>query len=108
MKDTLRQITVIVTIIGTLIVNGLANALPLNGQNTGQISDRFQVYFVPAGYVFSIWGLIYIGLIAYAVFQALPSQKTNPRLEATGWWVALGGLANMAWIFLWHYEQFVG
>ena len=108
MKNTLRQISVVVVILATIIINALANALPLNGQNTGQISDRFQVYFVPAGYVFAIWGLIYIGLLAYAVFQALPSQKDNPRLQATGWWVILGGLANSMWIFLWHYEQFVG
>jgi hypothetical protein len=74
--------------------------------NTGQISDRFQVYFVPAGYVFSIWGVIYLGLIAFAIFQALPAQRQNPRLQATGWWICLGGLANSAWIFLWHYEQF--
>ena len=108
MKNTLRQITVVVVILATITINVLANALPLNGQNTGQISDRFQVYFVPAGYVFAIWGLIYIGLLAYAVFQALPSQKDNPRLQATGWWVVLGGLANSMWIFLWHYKQFVG
>jgi hypothetical protein len=107
-KDTLRQIAVIVVILATITINVLANALPINGLNTGQISDRFQVYFVPAGYVFSIWGLIYIGLIAYAVYQALPSQRENPRLQATGWWVVLGGLANSTWIFLWHYEQFVG
>ena len=106
MKDILRQIAVILTIIATLVVNGLANALPLNGQNTGQISDRFDVYFVPAGYVFSIWGLIYLGLIVFAIFQALPAQRENPRLRATGWWISLGGLANSAWIFLWHYEQF--
>jgi hypothetical protein len=106
MKDTLRQISVIVTILGTLIVNGLANALPLNGLNTGQISDRFHVYFVPAGYVFSIWGVIYIGLIAFAIFQAIPAQRENPRLRSTGWWISLGGLANSVWIFLWHYEQF--
>ena len=106
MKDILRQLTVIVTVIVTLIVNTLANALPLNGLNTGQISDRFQVYFVPAGYVFSIWGVIYLGLIAFAIFQALPSQRENPRLRAIGWWVSLGGLANSAWIFLWHYQQF--
>lgn len=106
MKDILRQIAVILTILITLVVNGLANALPLNGLNTGQISDRFQVYFVPAGYVFSIWGVIYLGLIVFAIFQALPSQRQNPRLQATGWWICLGGLANSAWIFLWHYEQF--
>ncbi len=106
MKNILRQISVIVTVLITLIVNGLANALPLNGQNTGEISDRFHVYFVPAGYVFAIWGVIYLGLIAYTIYQALPSQRQNPRLQATGWWVALGGIANSAWIFLWHYNQF--
>lgn len=106
MKDTLRQIAVIFSVLLTLVVNILANALPLNGLNTGQISDRFAVYFVPAGYVFSIWGLIYIGLIAYAIYQAMPKQRENPRLRATGWWIVLGGLANSAWIFLWHYEQF--
>jgi hypothetical protein len=106
MKDILRQISVIITVTITLVVNTLANALPLNGLNTGQISDRFNVYFVPAGYVFSIWGVIYLGLIAYAVYQALPSQRQNPRLRATGWWISLGGLANSAWIFLWHYQQF--
>jgi hypothetical protein len=106
MKDLARQIAVILSILITLTVNGLANALPINGLNTGEISDRFKVYFVPAGYVFAIWGLIYIGLIAFAIFQALPAQRQNPRLRATGWWIVLGGLANSLWIFLWHYEQF--
>ena len=106
MKDTIRQSIVILTVVATIIVNILANALPLNGLNTGEISDRFKVYFVPAGYVFSIWGLIYIGLIAYAIFQALPSQRKNPRLRQTGYLVAASGLANIVWLFLWHYEQF--
>src|SRR5512137_841457 len=107
MKDMLRQFSVLLTVLATLVINGLANALPLNGLNTGQISDRFHVYFVPAGYVFAIWGVIYLGLIAFAIFQALPSQRENPRLRAASWWVSLGGLANIAWLFLWHYEQFV-
>lgn len=106
MKDTLRQIAVIVTTLVMILVNGLANALPLNGLNTGEISNRFRVYFIPAGYVFSIWGLIYLGMLVFTVFQALPSQRENPRLRAAGWWIALGSLANSAWIFLWHYEQF--
>src|SRR5512136_2150459 len=106
MKNSLRQVAVVVVLLATIVINILANALPINGLNTGQISDNFNVYFVPAGYVFSIWGLIYIGLIAYAIFQALPSQRNNPRLQATGWWVVLGGLANSIWIFLWHYLHF--
>ena len=106
MKDKVRQIAVVVSILLTIVVNTLANALPINGQNTGEISDRFDVYFTPAGYVFSIWGLIYIGLIAYAIYQALPAQRENPRLRAIGWWVVIGSLANTVWIFLWHYEVF--
>jgi benzodiazapine receptor len=106
MKDTLRQVLVVVSVLATLVVNVLANALPFNGLTTAEVSEKFKVYFTPAGYVFSIWGLIYIGLIAYAVFQALPAQKENPRMRRTGYWVALGGLANMVWLPLWHYEQF--
>ena len=108
MKNSLRQIIVIIVVLGTIIINILADALPINGLNTAKISDSFHVYFVPAGYVFAIWGLIYIGLLTYAVYQALPAQKDNPRLQATGWWVVMGGFANSMWIFLWHYELFVG
>ena len=63
-KDQSRSLLVLVSVIATLVINALANILPLNGLETGQISDQFQVFFVPAGYVFSIWGLIYLGLIA--------------------------------------------
>lgn len=106
MKNTVRQVVVVLTVAITLVINILADALPINHLGTGTISDMFHVYFVPAGYVFSIWGLIYIGLIAYAIYQALPAQRENPRLQSTGWWIALGGVANSAWIFLWHYELF--
>jgi benzodiazapine receptor len=106
MKDLLRQILVVLSVLVTLVINILANALPFNGLTTAEISDRFQVYFVPAGYVFAIWGLIYLGLIAYAVFQALPSQRENPRLQKTGFFMTVAALANCVWLFLWHYEQF--
>ena len=105
MKNISKILVIIVTLV-TITINGLANALPLNGQNTGEISDRFKVLFVPAGYVFSIWGVIYLGLIAYAIFQALPAQRDNQRLHSAGWWFVLAGIANSAWIFLWHYNLF--
>jgi hypothetical protein len=104
--DIVRQIAVLLSTAGVIAVNGLANALPLNGQATGEISDRFDVYFVPAGYVFSIWGLIYLALIGYSIFQVLPSQRDNPRLRRTGWLYVLSCVANVAWLFLWHYEYF--
>jgi len=98
-------ITVLATLV-TITINALANILPLNGLETGVISDRFEIFFVPAGYVFSIWGLIYLALIAYTVYQALPAQAENPILKriAPLYWV--GSLANSVWIFLWHYEVF--
>lgn len=105
-KDTLRQAITVVAAVAVLLINGLANALPLNGLTTGQISDRFDVYLVPAGYVFSIWGVIYLGLIAFAAYQALPAQRENPKLRRIGYLFALSCLANIVWLFLWHYELF--
>jgi benzodiazapine receptor len=104
--DIVRQSLVILSLVMTIVVNGLANALPINGQNTGEISDRFDVYFVPAGYVFSIWSVIYVALIGYAIYQALPAQRTNPRLRSIGYLFVLTNIANTGWIFLWHYEYF--
>jgi hypothetical protein len=97
---------VVLGVAATLIVNMLANTLPINGLNTGQISDRFEVYFVPAGYVFSIWGLIYVGLAAYAVFQILPLTKENERLDKIPLLFLVSSTANIAWIFFWHYLLF--
>jgi benzodiazapine receptor len=105
-RNQIRQVVNILAVLATLIVNGLANALPLNGHMTGAISDQFKVLFVPAGYVFAIWGVIYIGLIAFAIYQALPSQRENDRLKRIGYWFALGCAANIAWLFAWHYELF--
>jgi len=105
-KDIVRQAVNLLSTIATITINGLANALPLNGQTTGEISDRFRVYFVPAGYVFSIWGLIYLALMAFAIYQALPAQRENPHLRRIGYLFALSCVANSAWIFLWHYEFF--
>lgn len=106
MKDTVRQITNLVTVLIALTVNILASTLPLNGQNTGEISDRFQVYFVPAGYVFAIWGAIYLGWIAFTFFQFRPAQKESPRLRKLGYLFAWSNLANAAWLFAWHYNVF--
>lgn len=102
----LRQVVNLLAFILTVVVNGLANALPINGVTTGEVSDSFPVYFVPAGYVFAIWGMIYLALLGFAIYQLLPAQRENRRLERIGWWFALGSLANAAWIFFWHYRIF--
>ncbi len=95
-----------IALIATITVNGLANTLPINGMLTGEVSDSFKALFTPAGYVFAIWGLIYIALTAFAVYQILPSQKENTRIERIGIWFILANLFNGAWIFAWHYLQF--
>lgn len=104
-RDTLRQISNVLSVLLALTVNILASTLPLNGQNTGEISDRLPTYFTPAGYVFAIWFIIFIGWVAFAVYQALPSQKENPRLRRLGYVFALSGVFNALWLFCWHYNQ---
>jgi benzodiazapine receptor len=105
-RDIIRQVSVVAALIITIAVNIMSNALPFNGLTAPEIADSFDVYFVPAGYVFSIWSLIYLGLIAYAVFQLLPAQRENPRLRQTSWWFVLSCAANSIWLFLWHYGYF--
>jgi benzodiazapine receptor len=97
----------IITLLITLVVNYLANALPLNNLDTGQISDSYPVLFTPAGYVFSIWGLIYLALIGFAVYQALPAQSENPGIKRIGLWFSAANIFNAAWIFAWHYQVLV-
>lgn len=92
------------TLILTLVVNGLASYLPLNNRTTGEISDLYPVLFTPAGYVFAIWGLIYLSLIGFTVYQFLPSQQNNPNVEKIGFWFIAANLFNSAWIFTWHYD----
>lgn len=105
-RDVIRQIAVILSLLMTLIINGLANALPINGQTTGDIANRLDILFVPANYVFGIWGLIYTFLILYAIYQALPSQRDNILLRRIGWLFVLSNIGNSAWIIAFHYNQF--
>jgi translocator protein len=105
-NDKVRQFANLLSVLLALTVNILAVTLPLNGQDTAEISDRFEVYFVPAGYVFSIWSIIYLGWIAFIIFQFRPSQTESPRLRLLGYLFALSNLANAAWLFCWHYNLF--
>ncbi|MEN4012764.1 MAG: hypothetical protein ROW48_12060 [Bellilinea sp.] len=92
------------TLVLTLIVNFLASYLPLNNRTTGEISALYPVLFTPDGYVFAIWGLIYLSLIGFTIYQLLPSQKDNPNLERVGIWFIAANLFNSGWIFAWHYD----
>ncbi|QUH27012.1 hypothetical protein [Serpentinicella alkaliphila] len=96
-----------ITFILLLIANGLANYLPLNNRTTGEIAERFPIYFIPAPYVFYIWILIYALLFCFTIFQMLKSQRKNPFINLVSYWFALSSVLNIAWLFFWHYEYFV-
>ena len=90
-----------------ILVNFLANYLPINGYNTGELSDLYPNLFVPAGITFSIWGLIYLVLGIFIVFQFIPmsdNEKTkNMIIEKIGYLFFFSSIANIGWILSWHY-----
>jgi len=90
-----------------LTLNGLANALPINGMTTGAVSDKYDNLFVPAGVTFSIWGLIYLLLTAFVVYGWMAARRDEAREQfgaKVGAWFFLSCLANAAWILAWHYQ----
>ena len=94
----------IVALIAVLVVNFLANWLPINNQNTGEVSANYPVLFTPAGYVFGIWGLIYLLLFGFIIYQALAQNQDKAIIQSIGYWFAINSLLNIAWIFAWHYQ----
>lgn len=89
----------------TVLVNGLAGSTTiLGGKSTAEISNMNPTLITPAGYVFSIWGVIYILLGIFVVFQALPSEKGKDYQNRIGWLFVLSSLLNIFWLFLWQYE----
>lgn len=103
-KTTFQIVGVWASLLLTLTLNYLSNALPINGQNAGQVSAKFPTFFTPAGFAFSIWGVIYLGFIGFAIYQSLPAQRTHVRVAQARPWVMLNGLLNSAWLPLFHYE----
>jgi len=99
----------LIAVILTIIVNGLANILPIGGKYTGELSDNIPNLFVPAGITFAIWGVIYVLIIVFAVYLAkdlLKKEKTTKHLiEKISFFFIIASLSNIIWIFLWHYEQ---
>ncbi|MDX1615812.1 MAG: hypothetical protein R3300_15975 [Candidatus Promineifilaceae bacterium] len=97
----------IVAFVGVVFVNFLSNALPLNGRTAGEISDALPSFFTPAGFTFSIWGVIYLSLTGFIVYQALPSQRGRPYVRRIGWLFVLTSLFNAGWLFAWHYGVYL-
>jgi hypothetical protein len=108
-KKRLLQIGNILAVLITILINGLAVLLPLNGNTTQELSDNLPNLFVPAGITFSIWSVIYILWIVFAIYQARDFFKKEeiemPFLKQITLLFILSSIANSAWIFFWHYEN---
>jgi hypothetical protein len=101
-SDLQRQVTTLAAVLGSIAINTLSNIFPLNGVSVGNLSNTLfaSVQIIPANYAFAIWGLIYIGLIAFGIYQLQPSQRENPRLQHSGYLLAIACVAQCAWIYL--------
>ena len=104
MSDKLRQILVIVSTAGVIFVNFMAATGRVNNKTTGELSDKYFTEITPVGYAFTIWSLIYLGLIAFSIYQALPSNAENSLFRKIRTVYILNCLANIGWIYAWHYE----
>ena len=91
----------IASLAAVLAVNALANILPINGMNTGQILNLYPSLFIPAGFTFSVWSIIYLLLIAFVVGQF--TIKDKAYFKELSLWFLLSCLANASWILVWHY-----
>ncbi|UFH55452.1 tryptophan-rich sensory protein [Spirosoma sp. KNUC1025] len=104
-NDRIRQVLVVFSVVTLIVMNYLSNAGAFGGRTNSDISHQYQTLITPAGYAFSIWGLIFLGLLAFAIYQALPSQRTNSRFRAIGWWVVLNAFCNAIWSPLFNTEH---
>ncbi|MBE0637872.1 MAG: hypothetical protein IH598_05080 [Bacteroidales bacterium] len=109
MKLKVYQILNIVGLVAMIAVNYLANTLPIGGRTTGEVSAGFRSLFTPAGFTFSIWGIIYLLLIAFSIYQSKgifsdSNLKQNRFLYRIDSWFFISCIANMAWLFAWHHQ----
>ncbi|MEN9520501.1 MAG: hypothetical protein RLZZ381_3089 [Cyanobacteriota bacterium] len=104
----IRQISTFIAIIAAFGMNIWANLNPPNGLTIGEISQNIfkNVLITPASYAFAIWGLIYLGLISFAIFQALPAQKSDGLLYKIGYKLAIASISQIIWVFCFLYRQY--
>ena len=89
-------------------VNYISQALRLNNTTIGEVSQRYDNLFTPASYAFAIWGLIFLGLLAFAIFQvqrAFFSDRSADFIRQIGYWFCLANVLNSAWVIAFVYDQ---
>ncbi|WP_310993515.1 tryptophan-rich sensory protein [Aequorivita marina] len=105
MKKTL-QLANIITFIAMVFVNYLSGTGAINDTTIAEISEANNNLFTPAGYAFSIWGLIYLMLLGFIIYQSrslFKEVRDDAFILKTGWWFVLSCFANIMWITFWLY-----
>lgn len=108
--STFTKVHTTVTFIVMIVVNALANIIPFNGLTTGEVSNSYPNLFAPAALTFSIWGVIYILLGGFILYQfGFFSKKdgafSKDLIEKIGLLFTISSMANSGWMFVWHYKS---
>lgn len=106
MKQVLQSLNGIALFL-TVCINYLSNTGLFNGETMGTISAKYQNLFTPAGYAFSIWGLIYIGLLGFVIYFGPFTKQTEHKTKVVlniGWWFLISCCTNSLWVVAWLYE----
>ena len=108
MKKTFQVLNFLALIV-TLAMNYLSSAGIFNGKTVADISDKYHNFFTPAGYAFSIWGIIYLGLFGFVIYTGkslvIKKEADDGVVLKIGWWFILSCLANSLWILFWVNDQ---
>ena len=98
----------LVSIVGIIFWNYYANSAGINGNSVGSLSDEYANLFTPAGYAFSIWGLIFIGLLILGIYVmkiAFDSAASNDVINRIGPWLIIANIGNGLWLWFWLNEM---
>jgi hypothetical protein len=97
-----------IAIAASIAFNSLFNRFPPGGQNVGEIANTVLagVLITPANYAFAIWGMIYLGLFAYATYQFHPERRQDPQIQRVNWLLIGACVAQTVWILLFTVQQF--
>ncbi len=98
---------VVLCFILMIYINYLANAKPLGGITTGEISDKYETLFTPAGFTFSIWGIIYLLVSAFVVTFVVASPESIKNIELLGILFIVSCFLNAGWLFSWHFDRII-
>ena len=106
-SDLLRTSNILAFVL-MIIVNGLAGSTTLlGGRTTAAVSDANPTLITPAGYVFAIWGVIYVLLGAFVIYQSLPNERMRHFQQRIGWLFVLSSALNISWIISWQYNYLI-